>query len=215
MYEDRNWHTDKIVQATVENLKKHGFTVLYVQTKEEAVKAIMDMIPRNAKVGIGGSVTIREIGLDKALNERGNVLADHWKPGLSRDQAKKARLEQLSSDVFLSSTNAVTTDGKLLNIDGTGNRVAAMIYGPPKVIIVAGINKVVKDLDEAMSRVRNIATSMNAKRLKVNSLCAQTGLCAEDECQLPERLCHIITILERRPNETDTTIVLVGEKLGY
>jgi L-lactate utilization protein LutB len=215
MYEARNWHTEKIVQATVENLKKNGFTALYVPTKGEAVKAILDMIPRNAKVGIGGSVTIREIGLDKALNERGNVLADHWRPGLSREQAKQARLEQLSSDVFLSSSNAVTTDGKLLNIDGSGNRVAAMIYGPPKVIIVAGINKVVKDLDGAMGRVRNIATPMNAKRLKVNSLCAQTGLCAEGECQLPERLCHIITILERRPNETDTTVVLVGEKLGY
>jgi len=133
MYEARSWHTEKMVQATVENLRKNGFNALYIPTKEEAVRAILDMIPRNAKVGIGGSVTIREIGLDKALNECGNVLADHWRPGLSKDQAKKTRLEQLSSDVFLSSTNAVTMDGKLLNIDGTGNRVAAMIYGPSKV----------------------------------------------------------------------------------
>ncbi len=89
MYEARSWHTEKMVQATVENLRKNGFNALYIPTKEEAVRAILDMIPRNAKVGIGGSVTIREIGLDKALNECGNVLADHWGPGLSKDQAKK------------------------------------------------------------------------------------------------------------------------------
>lgn len=215
MHEARDWHTGRMVQATLESLEKHGFTALYVTTKEEAVKKILDMIPRDAKVGIGGSVTIREIGLDKALSERGNIIADHWRPGLSKDQAKQTRLSQLTSDVFLSSTNTVTMDGKLLNIDGTGNRVAAMIYGPQKVIIAAGVNKIVRNLEEAMSRVRNTATPMNAKRLKHNSPCAQTGVCVEDQCQIPERLCHIITILERKPNETDTTVVLVGEKLGY
>jgi len=215
LLEARDWHIEKIVQVTLENLKKNGFTSTYVPSKEEAVKKVLDMIPKDAKVGLGGSVTLREIGLIKALNERGNTLADHWRPGISKEEARQARHNQLTSDVFLTSTNAVTADGKLLNIDGTGNRVAAMIFGPRKVIVVAGVNKIVKDLDEAMRRVRNVATPMNAKRLESKTPCYFTGVCAEDQCQLPERLCHIITILERRPNETETTVVLVGGRLGY
>jgi L-lactate utilization protein LutB len=213
--ETRGWHIEKMVQVTLENLKKNGFASLYVPSKEEAVKKVLDLIPKNAKVGLGGSVTMREIGLVKALNERGNILADHWSPGISKEDARKARHNQLTSDIFLTSTNAVTMDGKLLNIDGTGNRVGAMIFGPRKVIIVAGVNKIVQDLDEAMKRVRNVATPMNAKRLESKTPCYFTGICVEDKCQLPERLCHIITILERRPNETDTTVMIVGERLGY
>ena len=215
MEKARDWHTEKTVQTVVLNLRKNGFTALYAPTKEEAVKKILDMIPKDAKVGLGGSVTLREIGLVKVLSERGNTLADHWRPGISKEEAKQARRSQLTSDIFLASTNAITMDGKLLNIDGSGNRVAAMIYGPPRVIVVAGVNKIVKDLDEAMKRVRNVATPMNANRLGSKPPCSLTGICTEDQCELPERLCHIITILERRPNETDTTVVLVGERLGY
>jgi len=211
----RGWHSEKIVQTTIQNLKKNGFTAIYTPTKEEAARKVLEMIPQGARVGIGGSVTIREMGLVKALTERGHTLADHWRAGLSREETKEARRSQLISDVFLTSSNAVTMDGKLLNIDGTGNRVAAMIFGPRKVIVVAGVNKIVKDMDEGVKRIRNIATPMNANRLGSKSPCALTGTCAEDECELPNRLCHIITILERKPNETDTTVVLVGENLGY
>ena len=102
-----------------------------------------------------------------------------------------------------------------MNADGTGNRVAAMIFGPKKVIIVAGVNKIVKDVDEGLKRIRNVASPMNAKRLGRKSPCGLTGICIEDQCETPERLCHIITILERKPNETEMDIVLVGETLGY
>ncbi len=215
MEKAREWHTEKTVQIIMANLKKNGFTSLYTPTKEEAVREILEMIPKDAKVGLGGSVTLREMGLVKALYERGNVLADHWRPGISKEESKQVRHNQLSSDIFLASTNAITMDGKLLNIDGSGNRVASMIYGPPKVIIVAGVNKIVKDLDEAMKRVRNVATPMNTNRLGSKTPCAQTGVCAEDQCELPGRICHIITILERKPSENETTVVLVGERLGY
>lgn len=106
-------------------------------------------------------------------------------------------------------------DGKLLNADGTGNRVAAMIFGPPKVIIVAGINKIVKDAEEGLRRIRDVASPMNANRLGRNSPCGLKGTCVEDQCEPPERLCNIVTILERRPDMTDVTIMLVGETLGY
>jgi len=215
MREGRDWHTGKTVRPTLDSLWKNGFSAFYVPSKEEALKKVLEMIPTNAKVGVGGSVTIREIGLVKALEERGNPVADHWRSGLSKEELREVRRSQLTSDVFLSSSNAVTMDGKLLNADGTGNRVAAMMFGPSKVIIVAGLNKIVKDAEEGLRRIRNIACPMNAKRLAYESPCGLTGTCAEDRCELPGRLCHIITILERRPNETDTTVVLVGERLGY
>jgi len=138
------------------------------------------MTPKGAKVGVGGSVTIREIGLVKALVERGNPMADHWRSDLSREELKEVRRSQPTSEVFLSSSNAVTMDGKLLNADGTGNRVAAMIFGPRKVIIVAGVNKIVKDVDEGLRRIRNVASPMNANHLGYKSPCGLTGICAED-----------------------------------
>jgi L-lactate utilization protein LutB len=206
MYEARHWYSEKVVEATLKNLNSSGFFASYVASKDEALRRVLGMIPADAKVGVGGSVTIREIGLVEALVQRGNSVADHWRSGLSEEQLKEVRRSQLTSDVFLSSSNAVTMDGKLLNADGTGNRVAAMIFGPRKVIIVAGVNKIVKDVDEGLRRIRNVAAPMNAKRLGYRSPCGLTGTCAEDRCERPERLCHIITILERRPNETDTSV---------
>ena len=215
MSEARQWHSQRIAQTALDNLRKNGFTTFYVPSKEEALKKVLEMIPLDAKVGIGGSVTIREMGLVKALKERGNALADHWQPDLSKEEVQEVRRSQLTSDIFLSSSNAVTMDGKLLNADGAGNRVAAMIFGPSKVIIVAGTNKIVKDAHEGIKRIRDIASPMNANRLGRNSPCGLTGTCAEDQCESPERLCNIITILERRPVLTDMTIMLVGETLGY
>jgi L-lactate utilization protein LutB len=206
MYEARHWYGEKVVEATLKNLNNNGFFAFYAPSKDEALRRVLGMIPADARVGVGGSVTIREIGLIEALVQRGNPVADHWRSGLSEEQLKEVRRSQLTSDVFLSSSNAVTMDGKLLNADGTGNRVAAMIFGPRKVIIVAGVNKIVKDVDEGLRRIRNVAAPMNAKRLGYRSPCGLTGTCAEDRCERPERLCHIITILERRPNETDTSV---------
>jgi hypothetical protein len=211
----RHWHSQKIVEVALENLRKNGFTAFYVPSKEEALKRTLEMIPCDTKVGIGGSVTIREIGLPKALKERGNPLADHWQPDLSKEEVNMVRRSQLTSDFFLSSSNAITMDGKLLNADGTGNRVAAMIFGPRKVIIVAGINKIVKDAEEGLRRIRDVASPMNANRLGLNSPCGREGTCVEEECEPPERLCNVVTILERRPDLTEITIMLVGETLGY
>ena len=213
--EARHWHSQKIVEVALNNLRKNGFTVFYVSSKAEALKKTLEMIPCDAKVGIGGSVTIREIGLPKALKERGNPLADNWQPNLSKEEVNEVRRSQLTSDFFLSSSNAVTMDGKLVNADGTGNRVAAMIFGPPKVIIVAGVNKIVKDAEEGIRRIRNVASPMNANRLGRDSPCGLKGTCVEDQCEPPERLCNIITILERRPDLTEISIILVGETLGY
>lgn len=215
MRNEKKWFIEGRAQRTIEALRNNGFDAIYVQTKEEALKKIMNLIPEESLVGIGGSVTIREIGLVDALVKRGNKLAEDWLKKYSMEEKLSIRRQQLTADVFLTSSNAVTEDGELINIDGMGNRVAAMMFGPKKVIVVAGINKIVKDSYEGIERIRNISTPMNVKRVGGETPCLLTGTCDLDECKPPNRHCHIITIIEKRPMKTDTTIVLIGEELGF
>ncbi|MCW3976259.1 MAG: lactate utilization protein [Candidatus Bathyarchaeota archaeon] len=212
---EKKWFIEGRAQRVIEALRNNGFDAIYLQTKEEAFDKIMNLIPKGSLVGIGGSVTIREIGLVDALVKRGNKLAEDWLKKYSMEEKLSIRRQQLTADVFLTSSNAVTEDGELINIDGLGNRVGAMIFGPKKVIVVAGINKIVKDSYEGIERIRNIAAPMNVKRLGGKTPCLLTGNCDLDECEPPNRNCHIITIIEKRPMKTDMTIVLVGEELGF
>jgi len=216
MLEARKWYEDLRVENTLTSLRRNGFEALYLPTVEEAVSKVVGMVPEGAIVGIGGSVTLREMGLLKALEERGVELADHWearKRGASGEEVMRIRRLHLNSDVFITSTNAITETGELINVDGTGQRVAAMIFGPKKVIVVAGVNKIVGDLDEGLWRASNVASPMNAKRLSRKTPCAKTGECSD--CDSPERICNITTVIHRRPRSTDLTVILVGEELGY
>jgi len=119
----------------------------------------------------------------------------------------------LSCDLFLSSSNAVTMNGELVNIDGAGNRVNSITYGPGKVILVSGYNKLVDDVQDAIKRIKNVVTPMNARRLKIDVPCAKTGKCSD--CNSPQRMCRAMVILERKPLLTDILVILVGEELGY
>jgi L-lactate utilization protein LutB len=216
MLEARKWYEDLRVENTLTSLRRNGFEALYLPTVEEAVSKVLGMVPEGAIVGIGGSVTLREMGLMKALEERGVELADHWEArrlGASNEEVMRIRRLHLNSDVFITSTNAVTETGELVNIDGTGQRVAAMIFGPKKVIVVAGVNKIAGDLDEGLWRASNIASPMNAKRLSRKTPCVATGEC--EDCDSPERICNITTVIHRRPRATDLTVILVGKELGY
>ena len=174
------------------------------------------MVTGNDLVGLGGSVTLREIGVPHALKERGFKVADHWiarAKKASANEILELRRQQLNSDVFITSTNALTENGELVNIDGAGQRVAAMIFGPKKVVIVAGANKIVKDLEEGFYRARNIAAPINAKRLDRSTPCAVTGICSD--CDSGDRICNVTTIIHRKPGITNATVIIVGEELGY
>jgi L-lactate utilization protein LutB len=209
----RQWHMMTAVQRSLEALEKNGFTTLYASTKEQASREILRLIPADAVVGVGGSVTVRELGLVDALIARGNTVAQHWGTDLTPEERMDARRRQLTSDVFLTSSNAITEGGQLVNVDGGGQRVAAMIFGPKRVIVVAGVNKIVKDVDAAVRRIKEVAAPMNAKRLNRKTPCAETGVCSD--CESPERICSVTTIFDRRPSLTDVTVVIVGEELGY
>jgi Uncharacterised ACR, YkgG family COG1556. len=208
------WHTDTLGAKTAEALNKNNFQASYVKTRQEAVDKVLSLIPAGATIGFGGSWTIQtDLGLPAILEKRGHTMYNHGTPGLTPEQAHEARQQELTCDVFLSSSNAVTMDGKLVNVDGTGNRVAAMIYGPKRVVIVAGINKIVRDIEEAERRIALYAAPLNNKRLNRTNPCTQAGKCMD--CQSPSRICNITTILHKKPGMTDMHIIIVGEELGF
>jgi len=213
MNEFVSWHNKTIGGKVVDALKKNNFSAMYVDTRQEAVEAVMALVPADATVGSGGSWTLQELELLAKLEERGNKVLNAAKPGLSKEEMVAMRRQHLTCDVYLTSTNAVTLDGKLVNTDATGNRVAAMVFGPKKVIIVAGINKVVKDVPEAQTRIKLCAAPINNKRLGRPNPCVQTGTCMN--CQGPTRICNITAIMEKRPALTDVHVIIVGEELGF
>lgn len=204
------WFHTKRAKACVEALNKVGFTGIYAATREDAVKAVLEAVPQGASVGIGGSVTVRELGLHEALKARGHRVYDHWDTSLSPEDRARARDNQIAADVFLSSTNAITAKGTLINIDGSGNRVAAMIFGPKTSIVVCGYNKIVADVEEGLARVRNYAAPVNYKRLG-----REFDATAASDIERAHAYA-ITTILEAKPGGKEKfVVVVVGEKLGY
>ncbi|MDH7500538.1 MAG: lactate utilization protein [candidate division NC10 bacterium] len=213
MTEYQGWFQERQVERTLKALRKNHFDAEWIPKSSDAAGEIFQRIPEGTTVGIGGSLTLSQIGFFEEAKKHPIKLLHPFAPGLSPEQGLQIRREILLADVFVTGTNAVTEDGKLINIDGTGNRVAAMIFGPKKVIVVCGINKIVKDLTEAQRRAQEWAAPMNARRLGVKTPCAETGLCAD--CDSPQRICNIYTILAKRPVRTEFAILLVGEPLGF
>lgn len=214
MNEFQSWHNDTLGAKAVEALNKNNFNAVYVKTRQEAIDQVLSLIPQDATIGVGGSWTINvELGISALLEDRGHTVYNHNKPGLSPEESLDLRRKELTSDVFLSGTNALTLDGKLVNVDGAGNRVAAMIFGPKKVIIVTGVNKIVRDVAEAERRIELHAAPINNKRLSRPNPCTQTGVCMD--CQGPTRICNVTTILRKRPAAVEFHVVVVGEELGF
>ena len=210
---NKQWWIEEKAKKTIEKLVAHDFKALYAKNRQEAVEEIWKHVTPKQKIGVGGSVTIRELGILEQLEARGHTLYNHWKPGLSKENILEIRKSQMTSDLFLSSVNAVTMNGELVNIDGAGNRVNSTNFGPGKVILVAGYNKIVEDVQEAIKRIKNVAAPINAKRLNIDVPCAKLGKCVD--CNSPNRICRVVVIHERRPSFTDMLIILVGEELGY
>jgi hypothetical protein len=207
------WHKETVLNELSAGLVKRGFNPVILNTIEAVKEFLTKTIPPDATVGLGGSVTLRETGIDLLLKSRGNTIYDHWDKSKSPEENFDARRKQLISDYFLTSLNAVTMNGELVNIDGAGNRVAAMIFGPKHVIAIAGFNKIARNIDEAIWRTKNIASVKNARRLGLNTPCAKTGFCVD--CKQPSSICRITTIISYKPMLTDFTIILTPFDLGY
>ncbi|HCX89092.1 MAG: lactate utilization protein C [Deltaproteobacteria bacterium CG12_big_fil_rev_8_21_14_0_65_43_10] len=213
MEKTTKWLKGQRGKKAVEALNKNGFESKYISDGKTACAEILNLIPKDAKVGVGGSMTMRQIGVMDTLEKKGNVIYDHWKPGLSPEDVLKIRRAHLTCDVFLTSANAVTMEGMLVSTDGAGNRVGAMMFGPGKVIVVAGVNKVVNDLHSAFRRIKEVATPQVVKDMGLEIPCAVTGFCSD--CNSPMRACRATVILERKPFFSDIHVLIVGEDLGF
>ena len=198
-------------QSLLDALTRRGFQAHSFATAREAADFVLGAIEPTQSVGIGGSVTVEQMGLYPALTERGNTVYWHWKDA----NAEAARRAAMNADVYLCSANALTESGRILNIDGTGNRLAATLYGPPRVFFLIGENKICAD-ENAMDRAKTHACPPNARRLSLDTPCARLNRCVAPEgCRSPQRMCAATVTLERARRGCETHVVVIGEALGY
>lgn len=201
-----------LANTVIKGFQKRFIEGYYCQTSEEAKKLALSLVPENSTVSFGGSVTLSETGILDDLRTREDItLLDRDKAN-GPEEVKKIMHDALSCDYYFMSSNAITADGELVNIDGNGNRVAALIYGPENVIIVAGMNKIVRTVEEGVSRTRNIAAPPNCVRLNKNTPCATNGICGN--C-LADTICDQIVITRASRVPQRLKVILVGEELGF
>ena len=212
MISPKEWFIEKMMERTVKALSSNYFDAHSFTNRESLINSIMQYATPGSKIGIGGSLSVREIGLIERLSDQNTKVLDHWRQGLTKEEIGAIRLSQLTCDLFLSSANAITEKGDIVNIDGFGNRVNAMTFGPKKVIIMAGYNKIVPDVNSALDRIKRVAAPLNAKRLGLPLPCAETGYC--HDCKTEARICRVTSIIQRRPSGTDVSVYLINEELG-
>ena len=205
------------VNKTLEAIKRNGFRAVYVGNRKEALRGILEEIPLGGTVGAGDSLTLKEIGVFEELKRRGLTLFWPFDEKVAKEERRSIARKALLTDVFLSGSNALTMDGKIVNVDASGNRIAGMIFGPKKVIIVVGVNKIVKNVEEALERIRKVAAPLNAKRIREERgwellPCVEAGECVD--CNAENRICNITAIIEKKPRAIHIAIIIVGEKLG-
>lgn len=211
--EIQNWHKETIGKKVVDAFIKNEFDAVYFSSAAEASAFILDHVKPETKVGFGGSMTINSMGIQEKVKAVGGKVIDHGAPGLTLEEKLATAREELVSDLFLCSSNAITLDGLLVNIDGMGNRVSAMTFGPKKVIVVVSADKICKDEKAAFERLQGIAAPMNNKRLGIPNPCTRTGTCMN--CQVKSRICRVYSVMRKKPMVTDITVVVVGESIGY
>jgi L-lactate utilization protein LutB len=210
---ERDWHIQTKLKKTSSALQRNGINAYIAMTAKDATTKALSLLKKGAVVGFGGSRTVSEIGLLDALRKGNYKLLDQYDPSLSKAEAMEQRKEGTHAAYFISGSNAVTEDGKLVNIDGLGNRLAGFCFGPEKVIIVVGRNKVVPDVQSAIDRVRNVAAPMNAKRFGLKTPCVKTGRCSD--CSSPERICNMMLIIEKQRIKDRMSVILINEDLGF
>ncbi len=223
MHREEEWFNEKLAQRCLDALKRNNIPGYYFPDRSQALSQILGMIPSEATIGVGDSVTLYQVGVIEALEKKSNNQifnpfrkeGKHSIPATMREMVEIVR-KALSTDFFLTGINAITLDGKIVNVDGAGNRVAGLLFGPKRVIAVAGINKIVADEEEARERIRRIAAPINAYRHHIKHgaealPCAITGVCVD--CRHPRRICNytVIVAFQSRPR---IEVVIVGEKLG-
>ena len=206
------WVNEVKINRTLESLRKNNMESFLINTHEELINKIEELVDVGSKVSFGGSMTLFQTKVMEHLRNGRYELLDRYKEGLTQQEIKEIYRESFFCDAYFTSTNAITECGELYNVDGNANRVAAMLYGPDKVIVIAGVNKIVKDINEAISRVENFAAPANAKRLDKKTPCTVTGKCMN--CSSPERISREYTVI-RKPVPNRIFVLLLNEEYGY
>ncbi|KGM97438.1 membrane protein [Clostridium novyi A str. 4552] len=215
MHDSKKWYYKSRAEKVIEKLSEKKFDAVYVETLEAAKEEVLKCIKEGASVAMGGSVTLSEMDMINTIRNGDYKFFDRFDPKLTFAEEVEVYRQGMLADYFLTSTNAITEDGQLVNIDCTGNRAASMIFGPRKVIIVAGFNKIVKDLDAAMERLKKIAP-MNCKRLKGHNVvpCVRFGECTD--CNIKQRMCNYISIVKHGGKfEGRFKVIIVGQEVGF
>lgn len=200
-------------KTVIKALEKRNMRGYYCPDCATAVKLADELVPKNATASFGGSMTLSESGVMDMLKNRDDIHLIDRSKAKTPEETKQMYRDTFSSDVYFMSTNAITLDGELINIDGNGNRVAALIYGPDKVVMIVGMNKLVSTVEDAVKRVRDIAAPANGVRLNKQTPCATTGFC--HDCFSPECMCSHTVITRRCYTADRIHVILVGESLGY
>lgn len=212
---DKNvlWVNEQRILRTIKELEKNNMNGYLVASKEDLIKKVEEIIEPKSKVTCGGSMTLFETGIIDHLRSGKYQFLDRYEDGLSQEQIKEIFRQSFLCDAYFTSTNAITENGEIYNVDGNGNRVAAMLYGPDKVIIIAGVNKIVANIEEAISRTKQYASPMNAKRLNTETPCAKIGQCID--CNSIKRICNEYTLIKKQMNKDRIHVIFMNENLGY
>ena len=202
------WVNEKKIERTIKALEKNNMHGYFVNSKEEILEKIKEIVNEGSLVSCGGSQTLFETGVIEHLRSDRYEFLDRYKNGLNQKEIKDIYRKAFMCDAYFTSTNALT-----YNVDGNGNRVAAMLYGPDKVIVICGVNKIVKNIEEAIKRNESISAPANAKRIDTNTPCKVTGYCMD--CDSSDRICCEYTLIKRQRNKERIHVIIIDDNFGY
>ena len=212
---DKNvqWINEKKIERTIVNLEKNNIKAYYAKSDDEIFQTIKDIVKDGETVSVGGSMTLFETKIIDFLRSGRYNFLDRYKENLTQTDLKEIYRKSFSANTYCASANAITEEGEIFNVDGNGNRVAAILYGPDKVILIVGVNKIVKNIDEAIKRNKDISGPANAKRLNLQTPCAKVGYCMD--CESKDRICCEYTVIKRQRNENRIHVIFVNDNLGF
>lgn len=212
MDQNIGWFYETRAQAVIKTLGRNRIQASFAKDAAEAAAKTLAMIPQGASVALGGSMTLLETGIVDGLRQAPISLIDRFAKDLSQEESLSRLRQGLQADFFLAGVNAVTEQGELVFVDASCTRVGPILFGPKKVILVAGCNKIVPNLAYAQERIRHFVAPTNAKRLGRKTPCAQTGQCAD--CDSPDRICNVTAVIHKQADAQRLHVVLVGQELG-
>ncbi|WP_461644271.1 lactate utilization protein [Labilibaculum euxinus] len=201
------------IEQLIKSLKKNRIEGIYFSSETDLINFVIDNLKPGITVGIGDSLTIEQLGLFDYLRQSSIRFLDKYQPDITKEERSQLYRDNFSADIFLSGINAITLEGKIFNLDGNGSRVAPIIYGPKRVFLVCGTNKIVQNDEEAISRIKNIAAPIDAKRLNKKTPCTKTGICMD--CKSVDKICNYYTIIQGQFDKERIKVLLINGKYGF